>query len=451
MVALARPRPAGFRSATRALTVTIAAALAVTGCSVGNVGGKSDGGSTSGGSTSISFLVGQDPTTTKFAQALIDGFQKANPGVKVSLETQPTGTEGDNLTKTKLSTGEMSDVFYYNDGSLLQALSPDTTLVPLGDQPWVSQLTPLFKTVVSTPKGLYGAPLGSTLAGAVLYNKKVYSDLHLKVPTSWSQFMANNAKIAAGGKITPIIQSYGTDWTAQLFVLGDFANVAAQDPSWSKKYTEGKAKYSTEPALQGFLNQQTAHQAGYFNKNFASTTYDDAIKMLANGTGAHYPMLTAAVAALAASYPKQLNDVGVFPLPAQKAADTRLTVWMPNALYIPKTTTGAKQDAAKKFIAWANSAQGCAIQAKMSPPSGPYVISSCKLPSNAPTLVKDMQPYFDKKLYTTALEFSSPIKGPNLPNITVQVGSGISTAAAGAKLYDEDVKKQAQQLNLPGW
>lgn len=262
--------------------------------------------------------------------------------------------------------------------------------------------------------------------------------------------MSNSEKIKAAGK-TAIIQTYGTDWTAQLFVLGDYGNVAAQQPDFATLYTENKVHYSDQPALQGFLNQQNAHQAGLFNKNYASATYDDGIKMLATGMGAQYPMLTGAVSALQANYPDDVNDIGVFPLPAQKASDTKLTVWQPNALYIPKTTTGAKLDAAKKFVAWVNGTEGCAVQSEKSPPSGPYVISSCKLPSDAPTLVKDLQPYFDSKDFVSALEFSSPIKGPSLPNITVQVGSGISTAAQGAKLYDEDVKKQAQQLGLPGW
>ena len=50
-----------------------------------------------------------------------------------------------------------------------------------------------------------------------------------------------------------------------------------------------------------------------------------------------------------------------------------------------------------------------------------------------------------------ALEFLSPIKGPNLEKILIQVGSGITTAPQGAALYDDDVKKQAQQLGLKGW
>ena len=65
--------------------------------------------------------------------------------------------------------------------------------------------------------------------------------------------------------------------------------------------------------------------------------------------------------------------------------------------------------------------------------------------------VKDLTTYVDAEQVTPALEFVSPVKGPNLEKITVEVGSGIATAAEGAARYDEDVKKQAQQLGLEGW
>jgi raffinose/stachyose/melibiose transport system substrate-binding protein len=63
-----------------------------------------------------------------------------------------------------------------------------------------------------------------------------------------------------------------------------------------------------------------------------------------------------------------------------------------------------------------------------------------------------MAVYFEADGRTApALEFVSPIKGPNLENLTVEVGSGIRPAAEAAALYDEDVRKQAQQLGLAGW
>jgi raffinose/stachyose/melibiose transport system substrate-binding protein len=62
-----------------------------------------------------------------------------------------------------------------------------------------------------------------------------------------------------------------------------------------------------------------------------------------------------------------------------------------------------------------------------------------------------MQTYIDAGNSSLALEFLSPVKGPSLEQICVEVGSGIRKADAGASLYDEDVKKQAQQLGLAGW
>jgi len=65
--------------------------------------------------------------------------------------------------------------------------------------------------------------------------------------------------------------------------------------------------------------------------------------------------------------------------------------------------------------------------------------------------VFEIQEYIDAGKSSLALEFLSPIKGPNLPQICVEVGSGMKTALQAAQAYDEDVKAQAQQLGLEGW
>jgi raffinose/stachyose/melibiose transport system substrate-binding protein len=49
------------------------------------------------------------------------------------------------------------------------------------------------------------------------------------------------------------------------------------------------------------------------------------------------------------------------------------------------------------------------------------------------------------------LEFLSPIKGPNLEQLLIAVGTGQSSAEEAAEDYDFDVERQAQQLGLPGW
>ena len=66
------------------------------------------------------------------------------------------------------------------------------------------------------------------------------------------------------GSADPVEQTYGADstWTSQLFVLGDFHNVAAAVPDFAAEYTANKAKYATTPAaLAGFEHiQQVARR-----------------------------------------------------------------------------------------------------------------------------------------------------------------------------------------------
>jgi raffinose/stachyose/melibiose transport system substrate-binding protein len=431
-----------------------AAALGGAGLLIAGLAGCSASGSAgTGGKVTISYLTQNDATSVNAGKKYIAAFEKANPDITVKLDTQPAGTQGDNLTKTKLSTGDMDDVFFYNDGSLLQALDPDQQLVDLSDQSWVKGLTSDFKKVVSTDKGLYGAPVGTSFAGGVLYNKKVYDKLGLTVPTTWDEFMANSKTIQEKDpSVTPILQTYGDDWTAQLFVLADFANVAAQDPNWAENYTKGKEKYSSEPALAGFEHQQETHDAGLYNKDFASVTNIQGYKLLADGDAAQYPMLSAGLSTIVQNSPDQAKDIGFFALPAAEAKYTSATIWQPNALYIPKTTTGDKLAAAKKFITFVSSSkEGCKLQQEVGTPTGPFVNSACTLTGDVLPAITDVQKYFDDKKTSSALEFLSPVKGPSLPAITVQVGSGISSAKKGAQLYDQDVKKQAQQLGLKGW
>ena len=85
------------------------------------------------------------------------------------------------------------------------------------------------------------------------------------------------------------------------------------------------------------------------------------------------------------------------------------------------------------------------------PPQGPFLSKACKLPTSVSQVAKDTTAYFDSGKASPALEFKSPIKGPALEQICIQVGTGQVNAQKGAALYDEDVKKQAQQLGLPGW
>ena len=438
---------------TALVALAAASTLVAAGCSAGSLGSSSGEGSA--GATEITYLLGgSTDDVVASGKAMIEAFQAANPGITVKTDTRPGGSEGDNLIKTRLSTGDMAEVFAYNNGSLLQAIKPEQNLTALDDQPWVGQLDQTFAESSKGSDGkIYGGPLGTAFGGGVLYNIPLYKKLNLQIPKTWDEFMANNEKIKKDGSADPVEQTYGETWTSQLFVLGDYANVEAAVPNFAADYTANKVKYATTPAaLAGFQHIQEVHDAGYFNKDFASAKLTDGVKAVATGKAAHYPQLGAVATNIPLVAPGKEKEVGFFALPGNDASKNNMTVWPgTSALYIPKSVEGDKLDAAKKLIAWAATQEGCDAFIKGSPPQGPFLSKACKLPAEVSQVATDTQAYFDSGKSSPALEFKSPIKGPSLEQICIQVGTGQVDAKKGAELYDQDVKKQAQQLGLPGW
>jgi raffinose/stachyose/melibiose transport system substrate-binding protein len=437
---------AGLRLATAG--VAAAAVVTLTACSSGLGGGSSSSGAAGGGggSKTLTLLVDNGQSTVKAAQAVADAFQKANSGVTVKIDSRPGGTEGDNLIKTKLSTGDMQDVFWYNSGSLLQALNPSQTLVDLTGDPAVKDLDPTFVPAVTQGGKVFGVPQGAAFGGGILYNKEVYSKLGLSVPKTWADFLANADKIKASG-VTPVIETFKDTWTSQLFVLADYYNVQTANPHFAKDYTANKVKYATDPnAVKGFQKLAEVHAKGYVNSSYGSATLIQGEKMLTQGKGAMYPMLTSVVADLT---PDQAKKIGFFGIPGDDASKAGATIWLPGAAYIPKSSKNV--DLAKKFVAFMTSPEGTASYSKGQVPTGPYMVKGATLPADAPPVAADVQAYIAAKTVSPALEFLSPVKGPSLEQITVAVGTGQTPPNTGAAQYDADVTKEAKQLGLPGW
>ncbi len=397
----------------------------------------------------MTYLVDDSEVSQSTAKALSEAYMAQNPHVTIVVESRPGGSDGDNIVKTRLATGEMTDIFWYNSGSLLQALNPSETLVDLSGEPFIANIAESFLPTVSQGEQIFGVPVGTAMGGGILYNKKIYEQLGLSVPTTWEEFAANNEAIKAAG-IAPVIASFGDTWTSQLFVLADYYNVAQAVPTFTEDYTNNRAKYATTPAaLEGFKHMQEGFEKGWWQQDFATTTFEQGMKLLADGEGAHYPMLSFALSTIATNWPEAANDIGFFAQPGADAATNGATIWMPAGTYIPKTTSNVEE--AKKFLGFIASPEAVEVLNAAVPPNGPYVIVGAALPDTVLPAVEEIAAYIDSGRAGPALEFVSPIKGPALEQITVAVGTGQMTAEEGAAAYDADVIKQAQQLGIPGW
>ncbi len=357
----------------------------------------------------LTYLVDDSQNSQDTCKALAAAFTALNPNVTINVESRPGGTDGDNIVKTRLATGDMDDIFFYNSGSLLQALHPTDTLVDIAKEAYIANIVESFLPTVSQNEQVFGVPTGTALGGGILYNKKVYEQLGLSVPKSWADFESNNDKVKAAN-LAPVLATYGDTWTSQLFVLADFYNVAQAIPNFAQDYTANKIKLASNPeAMAGFTYLEEGFKKGWWEKDYATTKFEQGLKLLSDAKTAHYPQLSFGLATIATNSPDQVNDIGFFGQPGKDAAKNGATIWMPAGTYIPKTSKTI--DTGKAFQAFIASTAGVdAITAKV-PPQGPYVIKDTKLPDNVLPAVKEIAAYIDSGNSGPALEFVSPIKG----------------------------------------
>lgn len=399
-------------------------------------------------STTLTFLVSADRDIKRFEK--VTAAIENDLGIKTVFELRPGGPESVNIIKTRLVSGNMADLCIFNSGALFKMLNPAEYFVDLSDEAFIEEIDDTFKSTVATNGKVYGIPSSiSAIAGAWFYNKDIYAQLNLSVPKTWDELISNCEAIKAAGK-TAVIGSFKESWTSQMIILADYYNIFAKYPDFAEDFTNNKTSFSDNAtALRSFEKLYQINQQGFMNNDFSSTTSQKALEMLANGDGAHYPMLSFQLLSLRSKYSDEINNIGAFGQPGDDSENNGLTVWMPDGIYINNQSKNI--DAAKKWCAYFLSEKGIGKNISGSNSTGPFLLKGIKLPDNSYTAIKDLAPYFEDKRTTLALEFQTPLKDPNLPQISQECGSGLETPKESAKKYDDNIEKIAKQLHLPGW
>lgn len=394
-------------------------------------------------------LLMANTASTEGQDAVFEQMEK-DLGITIERELRPGGAEGENIVRARLASGDSPDIHYFNAGSLFATLNPKQNFIDITNEPFMDRVLDSYKQSVTFDGITYGIPATASNTGAWLYNKAIYEELGLDVPHTWAELMDNCQKIKDAGK-TAIIASFATDWTSQLILLSDFYNVQAGDPNFAANFDSNQDKYATNPyAFKAFEHMEEVAQKGFFNADYNATTFDQALKMLADGEGAHYPMLTHAIPNIAINYGMDAaNGLGAFGQPGDNPDDHGLTVWMPDTYYFYSGSD--KKDAMMQFADYMLKPESIELFASRQTASGPYVVKDTSLPDDTPAPIKQLLEYFDSGKTAPALEFITSVKGPNSPQICIQCYGGMKPAKECAEEYDKDVEKQAKQLGLAGW
>jgi raffinose/stachyose/melibiose transport system substrate-binding protein len=369
--------------------------------------------------------------------------------IHVDMETRVGGDEGETLVRTRLASGDMADICWFNSGALFFTLDPAKNFIPLTDEEYMGKVMDIFKKTVTVDDDVYGIPVASSQGAVFLYNRPIFEDNGYEIPEDWESLMALCEQMQADG-VTPFGGTFADSWTAQLMLLGGYYELEQQVPDFAEGFTNHTITFAGTPEAVRIF-EKSNEMLKYTADDYLAAKYTDGQLGIAEGQYAMWPMLTQAIPKIQEVLPDKVNDVGAFAFPADDKANTGVTLWMPDELALNANLEGEKLEAAKQLLRFYISEEGLALHGANELPKGTYVIEGSKLPDDAPQAIKDMQKYVEAGQYGLALEFQTSVKGPNSPQICTEAYSGTMTPEAAAQAYDEDCEKQAKQLGIAGW
>jgi len=106
----------------------------------------------------------------------------------------------------------------------------------------------------------------------VYYNKPLFEEHGLEVPTTWEEFEALNAALVDKG-ITPIAQTFIDRW--QAFIIFEEMVLRTSGPEFYNKLMFGEAKYTDPEAIEAMELWKEMMDKGYLTNDYAFGTGTD--------------------------------------------------------------------------------------------------------------------------------------------------------------------------------
>ncbi|GKX28306.1 hypothetical protein SH1V18_07860 [Vallitalea longa] len=290
-----------------------------TGCAKSEKEDTNDGSGTKGDEkVTISFFHWRNEDKTSY-EKVIDMFEEKNPNINVEMEIIPTNDYYTTLTM-RVFGGESGDVFAVHPGGELINIANAGAYMDLSDQSDILSHFDDDGLAAGQVDGKQYALVQTTNPTAMYYNKTMFAENNLEVPTTWEDFL-NVCETLKNAGITPINYSVGELWVPQLFFISLMANVE-EDPFIMESVEAGDKKISDIPSIKATLEMLVKlRDSGYFQDNITGTKYDAMVGAFGQEQAAMIPTGTWSMSTV-----RDLNpdiDFGVFNIPAQGGTAVR--------------------------------------------------------------------------------------------------------------------------------
>jgi raffinose/stachyose/melibiose transport system substrate-binding protein len=247
-------------------------------------GGTSVNPAAESGKTKIVIWMGGEPGTVNAFSQLLEGYQQEHPDVEI--ESTFIGSDLFNPTLLPaLNAGTGPDIFATGTGpgqpaAIIEA-GHALNLTPYYCEMGWDEVIPDWVVTQTSSDGKLWAVGDSVENTAVFYNKQIFADNNLSVPTTWEEFIAVAEQLKAAGYDITIGLGAADQWPIshwQTMLWGRYAS-----PEGVDNVMFGDGAWTEDHFVQATTVLKDLNDAGYFGPNALAVSYDDVMAQFWRG------------------------------------------------------------------------------------------------------------------------------------------------------------------------
>lgn len=311
------------------------------GCSGGSAETEKETKKTADGKTELE-LLSTKAESKETLQKLVDAYNESQDKVKVTL-TQPA--DAGTVLKTRMTKNDLPDMVAMGGDFNYAELQSAGVLADLSGEAFLdnineSYMNMLYQLNKDQEEACYGVPYATNSSG-VIYNKDIFAENSIEVPTTFSELVEACEKLQAAG-VTPFELTFKDAWTI-LPAWNSMAPVMQPENFYVDK-KEGKSTFegTHEAILENYLTL-----VQYAQKDYMGTSYDDGNKKFAAGEVAM--MINGSWAITEIKKANAEVNVDQFKFPATDDAEKNKVTSGVDVL-LGVTTSCGDEEGAKDFI-----------------------------------------------------------------------------------------------------
>jgi raffinose/stachyose/melibiose transport system substrate-binding protein len=371
---------------------------------------------------------------------ILPAFMKEHPDI--ALVFSPTApTEYNAVLDAKLKAGTAGDLIACRPFDKSLEIYNAAQLVAVNDLPGMENYSEVAKAAWSTDDGktTFAVPMASVIHG-FLYNKAIFKELGLSVPTTEKEFLEVLEKIKTNGKYIPLVMGTKDQWESATMGYQNIGPTLWDGETGRKALVGGTAKYNQGGFLAAF--EALAKWKPYLAPGYQALAYPDAQNLFAQGRGAIYPAGSWDIGVFRQMNPKL--DLGAFK-PYSFEGKTEVVIDDHPDIALGINAASKNKEAARTFLAWVASPEFAQLYANALP--GFFPLANVKYTLDDPVAqefvnwCKD-----DKTSFRCSYQILSRNANPNnendLWNACAQILNGTKTPQQAADIV---------QKNLASW